>query len=218
MTREEIERWEEEARRGVLHNDASIRRLLNDLRSELFNMEINAGISLHEMGITTTAFRQNSLDNGTLEINETRLTNAINTNLDAMRNFFVRNVDYESGIQQGRMATDAEKANQGLSQRLDRIIHEAIRQGGYTGHEVSRSNNGLWQGSLIRAAGRDDDPDQFRSATGRNVRRINDQIARLTRQLEAQYNRFWRQFSHLEVALSRMDAQAGWLMQFQQPQ
>lgn len=55
MSEEEIERWEEKAKTGILRNDNELRRFLNDMKSTLFGEIQGAGINLSDIGITNVS-------------------------------------------------------------------------------------------------------------------------------------------------------------------
>lgn len=90
MSDDEIKKWEEEAKKGLLYNDTAIRSLVSNMRSTLYNkVTLSDGkeMALFMMGITTTS---DYTQGGKLEINETKLEEAIRTNGDAIKEFFTK--------------------------------------------------------------------------------------------------------------------------------
>lgn len=55
MSKEEIAKWEEKAKQGILRNDRELRSFMDEIQGAIFGSLGNAGISLHEMGITSTS-------------------------------------------------------------------------------------------------------------------------------------------------------------------
>lgn len=83
MSDDEIEKWEENAKKGLLYRDSSIQRFLSDFRGAMSSAV--DGMTLASMGVTLT---KNWSDNGKLEIDESKLDNAIATYGDKIADFF----------------------------------------------------------------------------------------------------------------------------------
>lgn len=90
---------------------------------------------------------------------------------------------------------------QGLGVR----INEALRQ---------VTTTSLTQpGSLVRLAGIANTASATRNQLTTQMTAIDDALSNLNRRYEAQRERFWRQFSQLETAMGKMNAQSSWLTQ-----
>ncbi len=83
MSEEEIEKWEENAKKGLLYRDNSVQRFLSDIRGVMSSAV--DGMTLSAMGVKLT---EGWYDNGKLEIDETKLDNAIATYGDKVADFF----------------------------------------------------------------------------------------------------------------------------------
>lgn len=83
MDEDEIKNWEENAKKGLLYRDNSVQRFLSDLRGAMASAV--DGMTLGAMGITLT---DTWSDNGKLEIDESKLDNAIATYGDKIADFF----------------------------------------------------------------------------------------------------------------------------------
>ena len=79
----QIEKWEENAKKGLLYRDNSVQRFLSDLRGAMASAV--DGMTLGAMGITLT---DTWSDHGKLEIDESKLDNAIATYGDKIADFF----------------------------------------------------------------------------------------------------------------------------------
>lgn len=84
MSDKEIEAWEEKAKVGLLYQDQTIGKFLTSLRTAV-NTRSSSGFGLTDMGITTS---NNYLEYGKLEVNETKLAEAFNTNPDKIQALF----------------------------------------------------------------------------------------------------------------------------------
>lgn len=90
MTESEIEKWETEAKKGVLYNDTVIKSLLTNLRSALYNTvttEDGTLMSIYSIGITTTS---DYTKGGQLVIDEDKLRESISKNGDKIQEMFVQ--------------------------------------------------------------------------------------------------------------------------------
>ncbi|WP_432407126.1 flagellar filament capping protein FliD [Wukongibacter sp. M2B1] len=85
MSEKEIEQWEEKAKSGILKGDSTLRSLVNNMRSIMY--ESVDGTALYEIGITTSS---NYKDAGKLVIDENKLREAIEDNPDEIANLFAK--------------------------------------------------------------------------------------------------------------------------------
>lgn len=54
MKENDIKLWEEKAKSGILRNDSNIENMLSTLRRAFFDSVEGAGLSLKELGLTTS--------------------------------------------------------------------------------------------------------------------------------------------------------------------
>jgi len=101
MSEDEIKNWNENAKKGLLYRDTSVQRFLSDLRGAMASAV--DGMTLGAMGITLTDSWQ---DHGKLEIDESKLDNAISTYGDKIADFFT--------------------SEKGLAAKLEKTVDNAI--------------------------------------------------------------------------------------------
>ncbi len=90
MSEDEIEKWETEAKKGLLYNDSIISGLLSNMRSALYSGVTTSDgtkISLYQIGVTTTS---DYTKGGVLEVDETKLKEAIENNGNAIQELFTQ--------------------------------------------------------------------------------------------------------------------------------
>lgn len=189
LSDKQIEQWEERAKSGLLKNDSIIQGEISKMRTAIYstvsglNEESN---HLSEIGISTglAAFSDDGdlvitddYLSGKLNINETKLREAIQNDPDGVMNLFTAHSDVaeEKGI--GDRAYDA------LTSAMNRITDLA-------GDDASAVD---W------------------SFMGKRVRSLNEQIDREDDRLKMMEDRYWRQFTALEKAISQMNSQSAWL-------
>lgn len=90
MSEDEIEKWEEKAKEGLLYNDTSITSLLSKMRSCLYNditTSDGTKISLYSIGVTTSS---DYSKNGQLVIDEDKLKKSIEEMGDEIQELFTQ--------------------------------------------------------------------------------------------------------------------------------
>lgn len=99
LSDDEIKRWEEKAKKGILSREASLSSLLTNLRETFYSTVEGAGLSAQEIGIETTGKWK---DGGKLKLNEAKLKEALETKGDQVQKLFTQSSDNknEKGILQ----------------------------------------------------------------------------------------------------------------------
>ena len=108
MSEEQIKKWEEKARSGMLRGDSLVRGLASKLQESMAAIAVN-GVSLSTFGITSAGYNEN----GKLKIDEEKLQKALTANPQGFQDLFT--------------------AEKGLSNTLNGFINEAIKTNGPKG-------------------------------------------------------------------------------------
>lgn len=97
MKDDEIKNWETAAKKGILRRESNLTNLLSEMRSALYTAVDGAGVSLSEIGISTTS---NYMDGGKLTLDETKLKSALEEKGDLVQKLFTQSgtIDSEKGI------------------------------------------------------------------------------------------------------------------------
>lgn len=83
---DEIKKWEDKAKEGLLKSDATLNKVLSDMRSTLSNYGSGSEDMLAKIGITTS---KTWTDNGKLELDEDKLTKALEEDSNIVSRIFV---------------------------------------------------------------------------------------------------------------------------------
>lgn len=86
MSDSDIEKWEEKAKSGMLHNDSGIQSLLTTVRKALYTTVEGTGMKLSDIGLTTGTYT----DGAKITLNKDKLKKALETNPDAVTSLFVK--------------------------------------------------------------------------------------------------------------------------------
>lgn len=111
MSEDEIEKWEDAAKVGVLYNDSTIMNVMSKLRTMMYSsvtLDDGSRIGLYSIGIKTS---DDYSDHGKLEFDEERFDEMYSQNADAIASLF----------------TDSE---QGVMTKLDSVLDGAIKTTG----------------------------------------------------------------------------------------
>lgn len=179
MSETEITAWEKKAKQGILRGDSLLRGISSKLQSVVTGMSVN-GISLYNMGITSAGYSEN----GKLQINETKLKDALETKGSEIRDMFT-------------------SAN-GIGAALNDIITNATKTSGVRGT----------RGTLVEAAGVDSTTSNTENSIFDQIKRINKSISTLKVRLEDEESRLWNKFTYMETIINNLNAQSSVLSSF----
>ncbi|WJH37332.1 flagellar filament capping protein FliD [Paenibacillus sp. CC-CFT747] len=182
MKEDDIKRWEEKAKSGLLKNDSILTSGLSKFRLTLMGnvsgLPARDVDSLTEVGITTGSYQEN----GKLYLDETKLRKALTDNPEQVMNLFT--------------ATDNNAATtsaDGIATRLyDEVTNLMSRVTEKAGSAAS-----LYDKSFL----------------GKDIENIKKDISSFSRRLIDIENRYYKQFSAMETAMNKLNAQSSSLMQ-----
>lgn len=179
MSEKEIELWEEKARSGLVRNDPTLKKAMQDLRSAF--MDPVQGIAagninlLSQIGINTGNYR----DGGKLFIDEDKLNAAFTNKPDEVMKLFTNKDAAGVGLGVGDK----------VYQKLNEIVKNLSTQAGSPSSSVDNST------------------------LSQKIKQMNDEITRWQSRLVGIEDRYWRQFTAMEKALSQMNSQSTWMQQ-----
>lgn len=189
MSEKEIEKWEEQAKKGLLYNDPTVNSVLSRIRSVLYStVETDNGgkFGLFNMGIRTASSLNSSWEDvrlGKLTLDEDQLDKAFDQYADEIVKLF----------------TDP---TNGVMAKVNKEIDNAVKETGTT------------QGTLIRKAGTEKGTSAKTNAIYKEMERINKQIERLQKRYDQKEEYWWKVFTNLEKMQAQFDSQQSYLTQF----
>ncbi|MBD8025398.1 flagellar filament capping protein FliD [Ureibacillus sp. Re31] len=183
MSEDEIKKWEEKAKSGLLKNDSILSNGLYGMRNSFMNSVAGLGDatmdSLAELGITTSSTYS---DGGKLVIDEDKLRSAIEKNPDQVASMFT---------QTGSVTKDGNGKtvdSRGIAQRLRDELKEFTTD-------------------IEKKAGKSTSTnDTF--TLGKRLNEVDSSIKRWLDKLENIEERYWRQFTAMESAINKANSQA----------
>ena len=184
MNDRDIELWEDKAQSGMLKNDSILNRALNDLRMD--NMaQVDTGsdvyTTLSTIGITTGAYN----DKGKLYlIDETKLRKAIEDEPEAVAQLFTSPGN-----------GDSDRSDVGIAQRMYEDMKKALDR------IMEKAGSPSYQDSSYKD----------NSIIGRQLYRLGNDIDNKISYLSDVEDRYYRQFTAMETAINRFNAQSAYL-------
>ncbi len=196
LSDDQIKQWEDKAKSGLLKNDSIITTTLSKLRTALYSSVDGMGINLSSIGITTTPYY---LDKGKLEINETKLKEALATRPEEISKLFTATSDttYYDVLNDPTLSTKRYKES-GLAQRFSDIIQDAIRT------NTDKYGN---KGSLLVKAGVVGDRSEANSLLSKEILQYDDDAYEMNKKLIAKENALYKKYAAMESALNKLNSQ-----------
>jgi len=194
LTEDQIEKWEEKAKSGVLRRDPLLSKVLGEMRLSLYNSVSGATIdpkfdTLSDIGITVgqPGSVYTYQENGKLYIDEDKLRTAIRDNGSKVMDLFTKTTTSTTN--------PAKFTESGIAQRIYDNLNSVIDQ-------------------ITDIAGNSamSDTSEYFSM-GKSMRSLTKEIDRWEDRLKDIEDRYWRQFTAMEKAIARANSQSGWLAQ-----
>jgi flagellar hook-associated protein 2 len=203
MSEDDIKAWETKAKQGLLKNDGMLENMLTSLRGAFYEKVKDAGISLTEIGLSTSS---DTSQRGKIIIDDTKLKNALTTRGDQVAALFSKtstthpsfNADLNSGQRKER------SEEEGIFQKIQDIFQDYTR--------TMRDKDGK-KGLLLEKAGLKGDMSEFKNLLTKDLddrqKRIDDFLDKMAHRED----RYYQQFAKLESAMNNMNSQSSWLAQ-----
>ncbi|WP_432775372.1 flagellar filament capping protein FliD [Brevibacillus gelatini] len=183
------EKLENMAKSGILLRDPILTNGLYDLRAALsasVKVAADQTLSLSQIGITGPPNGKAAYqENGKLYIDETKLRDAIRNNGEDVLKLFTNYSSASNASDKYKESGVAERLYNELKTVMDKVTKEA--------------------GSVSN--GYDD------SSLGKKLKQTSDEIDRWEDRLKVIENRYWKQFTAMEQAMSKAQSQGSWFAQ-----
>lgn len=199
MKEDDIKKWEEKAKAGILNGDSILSNIVLNMRRALYDKVEGVDLSLFDIGISTGLYQ----DRGKLVIDEAKLKDALTNNYDKVVKLFTSESEHtymQSLEDSGKRATRYNQS--GLAQRLYDIMQDNIR--------TTRNSNGQ-KGLLLEKAGFAGDGSEFSNLITKEIESKNSLIDTLLDKMMQKEEWYYSRFSIMESALGNMQSQSSWI-------
>lgn len=185
MSEDEITKWEEKAKQGVLYNDSTVSQVMSQMRTALYNsvtLDDGSKFGLYSMGIKTSSEYS---AHGKLEIDEDAFDKAFENNQDAIVKLF----------------TDSEN---GMMAKLNKVMDNAVKS---TGKAETR-------GTLVKKAGKADSSVTTDSYIYKEMKRMQTRLTELQNRYDDKEEYWWKVFTNMETAMSDLNSQTSYISSY----
>ncbi|KEI81830.1 flagellar hook protein FliD [Clostridium botulinum] len=213
MKENDIKLWEEKAKSGILRNDSNIENMLSTLRRAFFDSVEGSGLSLKELGLTTSkdyteggkiVFDQALDKNG--NNGEARLKKLLKEEPDKVFKIFSQESTSYPSYSADLTLTERQIRNkeEGIFQRINDIFKDYTR--------TSRSASGK-RGILVDKAGIEGTVSAIDNILYKDLEKREKAIQDMESKLIERENKYYIQFAQLEKYINQANSQASWLAQ-----
>lgn len=201
LSDEEVEKWEKAAKTGLLRNDPILTKIVNELRSALFDKIEGSGIILSDIGINTG----NYFEKGKLNIDEAKLKDAISKNPEGVMNLFAKKSTSQPSYSRDMSSADRKVRynEEGIIQRFSDIIEDYI--------STYRDKDGR-KGILLEKAGISQDASDVNNTLYKEIADYEKRILELQDKMYQKEEYYYNKFTAMEKALASMSSQSDWML------
>ena len=194
MSEDQIKKWNEKAKSGLLYHNNEVRSLVSDMREAIYtpvNAVDSKYNSLSAIGITTTTTK------GHITLDEDKLRKALNEDPDCVYQLFASDQDssYIAGSTNTNKLTSYEKKedykNTGIANRLYNAMTE---------------NMGIFEDYAGTSKATDD-----QSYLGKLITNMQTKMTSFQTLMKSYENKLYDKYDAMEVALSKLGAQLSYI-------
>lgn len=185
MSEDEITKWEEKAKQGVLYNDSTVSTVMSQMRSALYTsvtLDDGSKFGIYNLGIKTSSEWS---EHGKLQIDENAFDKAFENNEDAIIKLF----------------TDSDT---GMMKKLNSVIDGAVKSSG-------AANT---RGTLVRKAGKADSSVTTDSTIYKEMVKMQDRLKELQNRYDDKEEYWWKVFTNMETAMSDLNSQTSYISSY----
>ncbi len=194
LSEDEVKKWEEKAKTGLLRHDSMLQEMLYSMRTALSDSITGISKDLTSIGITTSVYT----DKGKLIIDENKLKAAIQSDPDNVAELFTK----KSNLSYTECTTTAQRrerySTEGLGNRISDILEDYIR-----------TTNG--KGILLQKAGMEGDTTQYENTLFDQIDDYEDDIKELITKLNNKEQYYYSKFTNLETYINQMNSQSSYI-------
>lgn len=192
MTETQIKAWEDKSKQGILKNDGDLQGILDNMRNAFMSSVKSAGISLKEIGIDTYSGLESVSKPGQLKVDDAKLKAALENRGDQVMKIFT--------VKPDKTITDTKEKynNTGIFQRIEDIINNAAVK---------------FDGDLLKKAGYAGTASDLTNLITKDLNDQDTAIYNMKKKLADKEEAYYKKFSALETAMTKLNAQQASLSQ-----
>ena len=184
MTQEQIDKWNEKAKSGLLNHDNTIGKVISEMRQALYTpVEGVTGKYNTMMSIGITS----STDRGHITLDEDKLKTALAADPDCVRELFNSSGDYTD--EYGKVQTDYDK--QGVIGRISDSLYKNLKtMKSYAGTSTEAADG---------------------SSLGDLIRELQTKMSNFKTMMKSYEDLLYKKYDAMEIAIQRMSVSMGYI-------
>lgn len=190
MSDKEIELWEAKVENGQLYKDSDITRIMNSMKQTMRTVMSSSGFKLKDMGITPVEDYSGS-KNGTFTIDEDKLTEALENNMDDVLNLFTSNP---------KITTDTNgTTNKGILYQLkDTLYSEVMKSDSILSKKVGIEGTSTFTNNTLT----------------KNISDYETKIKKMQKDLATREQSLYSKYATLETIMNKYNSQQSYLTSY----
>ncbi len=190
MSENEIKIWNEKVKQGQLYKDSDVSRIANSMKSAMRGLVDGVDGNLEKFGIKPVADYQGT-KNGTFVIDEDKLTNALENNLEDVMKLFISTPPSDDSLS----AVEKNKST-GVAQRLKGILYNET---------VSISS------SLIKKVGIEGSASSVNSEITKAIKKYDRKMEDMEKDFAKREQQLYSKWATIESMMNKLNAQQSYL-------
>lgn len=203
MSEKEIELWEKKAKEGLLGNQSEIENFMYKLRNAIFSPVGGITTNLRDIGLNTS---KDYKEGGKIQFDEDKFKSALAKDPQLISEMFTKTSDSGHENYDPNLTLEERKnkdADQGIFRRINDVINDFTR--------TTRNKDGK-KGIFLEIAGIKGDSTLNENTISREIKEQDKKIDKLNDLIASREDRYYKQFTRLETALTKLQAQSSMFM------
>ena len=188
MTTEQIEKWNEKAKSGLLYHDQTLGKIISSMREALYTpVESVDGKYNTMMSIGITS----STDQGHIKLDEDKLKAAITADPNCVRQIFANSGDVTTKNADGTTTTTTEYEQEGVMNRISDALYTNLKTMKSYAGDSTESADGSTLGTLIE--------------------QLKTKMSDFKTQMDAFEDALYDKYDAMETAIQQLSVQMGYI-------
>ena len=188
MTKEQIDKWNEKAKSGILNHSNTVGKIISNMREALYTPVTSVDSNYNTMmslGISSTT------DRGHISLDEDKLKKALAADPDAVYQVFASSGEKTKTNTDGTTSTYTDYNAQGVIQRISDKLYAGLKE-------------------INSYAGNSSEVDDS-SALGNLIRELKTKMSNFKIMMTSYENLLYKKYDAMETAIQRLSYQSGYI-------
>lgn len=188
MTQDQITKWNEKAKSGLLYHDSTVGKIISSMREALYTpVESASGKYTTMMSIGITS----STDQGHITLDETKLKKALAAEPNCVREIFSNSGDTTTTAADGTTTTTTDYKSEGVMNRISDMLYTNLKtMKSYSGDSTETSDG---------------------STLGDLIENLKTKMSDFKTQMDAYQKALYDKYDAMESAIQQLSVQLGYI-------